>query len=93
MVSPKSVATMSECVRGIVEAFQEHHSDRICTSNARELLNQEHGLNYVYTDSLGFVEGVSVLWDNNKVFMYSFHSEPYHVNFIVKAITSTYQVL
>jgi len=46
---------------------------RTCQRNARELLNQAHGLNYLYKDSLGFVGRVFVLWDNNKVFLYGFH--------------------
>jgi len=65
---------------------------RTCQRNARELLDQAHRLNYLYTRSLGFVGGVSVLWYNNKVFLCGFHNEPYDINFIVKVTPCTYNL-
>ena len=49
---------------------------RTCQTNARDLLNQAHGLNYLYTDSLGFVGGMFLLQDINKVFLCLLYTSP-----------------
>ena len=41
------------------------------------------GLNYLYADTLGFMGGVSVLWDTSKVFLYGFQNDAHHVSFLV----------
>ena len=57
---------------------------RSCGTNAREILNQAHGLNYRHTDTFGFVGGMAVLWDNLKVRLYSVMTHATHVSFRMK---------
>ena len=45
-----------------------------CQGNARQLLNQAHRMNYSYTNTLGFVGGVSVLGDTFNISLYGFHT-------------------
>ena len=61
---------------------------RACGTNAREILNQAHGLNYCYTDTSGFIGGMAVLWDTSKVFLYGFRTDANHVAFRVKVLIS-----
>jgi len=63
-----------------------------CERNARQLLCQAHGLNYFHTNTLGFAGRESILWDTSKVFLYGFHTDAYHVSFIVKEL-SIHQLL
>jgi len=58
-----------------------------CQRNALQVLRHAHGLNYLYTDPLGFMGGVSVLWDTSKVFLYGFHTDANHVSFLEKVMT------
>ena len=57
---------------------------RSCGTNGGDILNQAHGLNYGYTDTLGFVGGMAVLWDTSKVFLYGLRTHPTHVSFPMK---------
>jgi len=57
---------------------------RSCGTNGGDILNQAHGLNYGYTDTLGFIGGMAVLWDTSKVFLYGLRTHPTHVSFLMK---------
>jgi len=61
---------------------------RSCGTNAREILNLAHGLNYRHTDTLGFFGGMTVLWDISKVWVYGVTTHATHVSFRMKVRSS-----
>jgi len=60
---------------------------RACDRNAQQVLRHARGMNYLYTETLGFEGGVSILWYMSKVFLYGFHIDAKHVLFVVKVMT------
>ncbi|KAJ8432867.1 LOW QUALITY PROTEIN: hypothetical protein Cgig2_033872 [Carnegiea gigantea] len=60
---------------------------RVGSRNARRLLDEAHHLNYYYRQPLGFVGGVTILWDNSKVEVCGFTSHDMDMSCIVKVRT------
>ncbi|KAJ8431547.1 hypothetical protein Cgig2_029576 [Carnegiea gigantea] len=56
-----TILSLTHC--GVVVLMDTRAAGR----NERQLLDKAHGLDYFYVEPLGFVGGLSVLWDTSKV--------------------------
>jgi len=52
--------------------------------NTDTLLSQAHGMNYFYTEPLGLVGNVALLWGTSKVYMTNIRKDMTNVWFVVK---------
>ncbi|KAJ8421661.1 hypothetical protein Cgig2_014342 [Carnegiea gigantea] len=66
---------------------------RLRGRNTRCLLNEAHGLDCAYSEPLGLIDGVVVLWDNSKVEVSTLTGHDMHLSFIVKARFSCLLIL
>jgi len=57
---------------------------RAAKKNARSLLNKATGMEYFYTEPMGFVGGTSVIWDTSKVFLAGLTGEDNYVSLRLK---------
>jgi len=57
---------------------------RAARKNARSLLNEATGMEYFYTEPMGFVGGTSVIWDASKVSLAGLTGEDNYVSFCLK---------